>query len=533
MKKFIFCISLTLIGYSVLVAHSNDDIKEMSKLIEASNKISSMYVDKVDEHKLVENAISGILNNLDPHSIYIPREEVKKMNEPLVGNFDGIGVQFQIISDTVYVEQTISGGPSEKVGILPGDRIITVNDSSIVGKNVTTTYITEKLRGKKGTKVNVKIIRREQENPLDFVITRDKIPLVSIDASYMIEPTIGYIKLSKFSETSKAEFETAFRKLQKQGMKDLILDLGNNGGGYLKTATQIADEFLKSGQLIVYTKNRNEDRDNYKASSHGYFEEGRLVILVNAFTASASEILSGAIQDWDRGLIVGQRTYGKGLVQQPVFLSDGSMMRLTTARYYTPSGRCIQRSYKDGIEKYKEEVIKRYNDGELAKEDEIHFPDSLKKETMISHRNVYGGGGIMPDYYVPVDTSYESNYLTELINKGTLYSFTSQCIEKYGKIWKNKYSNCQSFIKEFEVADTLLDKLNKQALKEKIKYNENDFKKSKQFLMLQIKALFARHLWGPNEYFEVTNQDNRICQKALEILNTKGKYDSLLNHQSK
>lgn len=505
---------------------------QYGKLFEATARIRTLYVDTVNENKLQEDAIIGMLQKLDPHSTYIPKEEVKEMNEPLVGSFEGIGVQFQMLEDTLFVEQTISGGPSEKVGILPGDRIVFVNDSCIAGVKMSTPKIMKRLRGKKGTEVAIKVLRRGNKELIDFKIIRDKIPLFSVDAAYMIAPEIGYIKLNKFSATSKNEFDEAFDKLQKQGMTSLIFDLQTNGGGYLQTAYQLADDFLSNKQMIVYTEGR-ADRMNYVASGKGKFEQGKLIFLVNEYSASASEILSGAVQDWDRGLIVGRRTYGKGLVQQPVSLSDGSLIRLTTARYYTPAGRCIQKPYSEGVEKYKQDVVERYNRGELNNEDSIHFPDSLRKETLILKRTVYGGGGIMPDYFVPLDTSFNSPYLTKIVAKGVVNEFASKYFEKHKDEMTKAYPNFEPYNANFVIPEAGLQELIALATAEKIPFNQTEFDKSKQFLKTQLKALFARRIWDLNAFYQVMNTENEACKKALEILTSPGLYESILNKKKK
>ncbi|MDR1678658.1 MAG: S41 family peptidase [Prevotellaceae bacterium] len=530
MKKNI--ILALLIVYSSSIFSQNK--LEFIKLLEASMKIKTLYVDTINNDKMMESAIKGILESLDPHSVYIPKEEVKKMNEPLVGNFEGIGVQFQMLDDTLFVENTITDGPSERVGILPGDRIVAVNDSSIAGQKMTTTDIMKRLRGKKGTTVSVKVLRRGIPELIDFKITRDKIPLYSVDASYMATPTIGYIKLSKFSATSEKEFDAAFRKLQKQGLKDLILDLQSNGGGYLQTAIELADKFLGGKQLIVYTKGRNDKQTNYIASSRGEYRNGRLILLIDEYSASASEILSGAVQDWDRGIIVGRRSYGKGLVQQPINLSDGSIIRLTTSRYYTPSGRSIQRPYKDkSVSNYRHDVVERYNRGELMQEDSIHFPDSLRRQTLVLKRPVYGGGGIMPDIFVPLDTSYTSKYLTNIVAKGIVNSFASKFIEAHETELKKQYPSFEKFDAHFEVTDSILRQLVKTAENEKVEFDQEGFQRSKQFLAIQLKALFARRLWSINEFYQVYNTENEICKKAIEILSTPDMYENVLRKTEK
>ena len=528
MKKLVLSVAIFLFAVEFISFAQGEKNTGFNKLLEASTKIKAFYVDTINNDKMMENAITGILQNLDPHSVYIPKDEVLKMNEPLVGNFDGIGVQFQMIDDSLFVEQTIAGGPSEKVGVLPGDRIVRVNDSLIAGVKMSTMDIMKKLRGKKGTAVVIKVARRGVSELIDFKIIRDKIPLYSIDASYMTTPNIGYIKLSKFSATSEKEFTEAFKKLKKQGMKSLILDLQSNGGGYLQTATELADEFLGAGQLIVYTKGRT-GQINYMASNKGNYQQGKLILLVDEYSASASEILSGAIQDWDRGLVVGRRSYGKGLVQQPVSLSDGSMIRLTTARYYTPSGRCIQRPYKDeGIDKYKNEVVERYNRGELTSADTIHFPDSLRKATLVLKRPVYGGGGIMPDYFVPLDTTFNSKYLMKIVAKGVLNSFASKYLEAHETQMKADYPSFEKFNAQFTVTDAILKELITAGESEKIPFDEAQYTKSKHFIAVQLKALFARRLWDMNEFYQIINAENDACQKAVEILTKPGMYESVL-----
>ncbi len=531
MKKLLLSIgilSFSFCSFAQLMSlfESKSDMQNINRIIEASVKIQQLYVDSVSSDEMAENAIKGILEKLDPHSVYIPKDEVKKANEQLVGNFEGIGVQFQILDDTLFVEQTISGGPSEKVGILPGDRIVTVNDSTIAGVKLTNLDVMKKLRGKKGTSVNVKVLRRGNPDLLSFKIIRDKIPLFSVDASYMATPSIGYIKLNRFSATSKDEFDKAFDELKAQGMKDLIFDLQSNGGGYLKTAIDLADEFLADKKMIVYTKGRSENNDQTKfiASSKGKFETGRIVVLVDEYSASASEIISGAIQDWDRGLIIGRRTYGKGLVQQQIPMSDGAMMRLTTARYYTPAGRCIQKPYKEGIEKYKHDLIDRYNRGELSSADSIHFPDSLKRYTLNLHRPVYGGGGIMPDIFIPIDTTHLTKYLKKIVSKGIVNSFSSKYFETHADEWKVKYPTYKIFSEQFTVSDEILNELTDAATKDEVEFVKDDFEKSKAFLSMELKALFARRLWGLSEFYQEINTTNDTYKKAIEVLEKENEY---------
>lgn len=493
----------------------------MRKLQMAEFAISRFYVDKVDENKLVEEAIIKMLAELDPHSTYSNPEEVKKLNEPLQGNFEGIGVQFQMIEDTLLVVQPVSGGPSEKVGILAGDRIVAVNDSAIAGVKMSTEEIMKRLRGPKGSKVDLTVVRRGVQDPLVFTVKRDKIPIHSMDAAYLIEPKVGYIRINRFGATTFEEFKGAMKNLQKQGMKDLILDLQGNGGGYLNAAIDLANEFLGQKELIVYTEGRATKRSNFYAKGNGAFQNGRLVVLVDEYTASASEIVSGAVQDWDRGVIVGRRSFGKGLVQRPIDLPDGSMIRLTIARYYTPAGRCIQKPY-DGDTDYNKDLIDRFNRGELMNADSIHFPDSLKVQTKKLGRTVYGGGGIMPDYFVPIDTTLYTDYHRNLVAKGVVIKCTMRFIETHRKELVRKYKSFESFNDKFSVDEPTMTLLREMGEKEGVKWNEAQYQKSLPLIKTQLKALIARDLWDMNEYYRVMNTTNESVLKALDILHSGG-----------
>lgn len=514
----------------------------MRKLQMAEYAISNLYVDNVDEDKLVEEAIIKMLAQLDPHSVYSDAEEVKKMNEPLQGNFEGIGVQFQMAEDTLLVIQPVSNGPSEKVGILAGDRIVAVNDTSIAGVKMSTEDIMLRLRGPKGSVVNLSIIRQGVKDPLIFKVTRDKIPIFSLDAAYMIEPKIGYIRINRFGATTAEEFVKAMKDLQSKGMKDLILDLQGNGGGYLNAAIDLANEFLGKKELIVYTEGRKEQRSEFFAKGTGGFREGRLAVLVDEYSASASEIVAGAIQDWDRGVVVGRRSFGKGLVQRPVDLPDGSMIRLTIARYYTPTGRCIQKPYESMTEanltgrkatddnnatKYNHELIDRYSRGEMMSADSIHFPDSLKNQTKKLNRTVYGGGGIMPDYFVPIDTTLYTDYHRNLVAKGVIFKLTMKYIEAHRKELQKKYKSFNTFNEKFEVDHEQLKMMRELADKEKIEFNQEQYDKSLPLIKTQLKALIARDLWDMNEYFQVMNTTNQNVERALEILKS-GEYEKML-----
>ncbi len=489
--------------------------------------ISNLYVDEVDEDKLVEEAIIHLLENLDPHSTYLNAAEVKKMNEPLQGNFEGIGIQFNLADDTLMVIQPVSGGPSEKAGILAGDRIVTVNDTLIAGVKMSTEDIMSRLRGPKNTKVRLKVIRRGVKEPLDFTLTRDEIPLYSLDASYMLREKTGYIRVNRFGATTSEEFRKALAALQKEGMQDLVLDLQGNGGGYLNAAIDMANEFLEKDQLIVYTEGRRSPRSDFFAKGTGAFRKGRLVVLVDEFSASASEIVTGAVQDWDRALVVGRRSFGKGLVQRPVDLPDGSMIRLTVARYYTPAGRCIQKPYED-IGKYNDDLIERYNKGEMMSADSIHFPDSLKFRTHRLGRVVYGGGGIMPDYFVPVDTTLYTPYHRRLRDKGVLMEHHYHAVDAHRREWMATYRTLDDFYQHFEVDASLLDELVATGREMGIECNdEEEFARTLPLLTLQMKALIARALWGMDAYYQVINDANASIRKAVELL-AQPDFDALL-----
>lgn len=503
---------------ALLVSAQNKILNSPARKLQlAEFAIANLYVDDVDEDKLVEDAIINMLEELDPHSTYSDAEEVKKLNEPLVGNFDGIGVQFNMATDTLFIIQPVSGGPSEKVGILAGDRIIEVNDTVIAGVKMSTEEIMRRLRGPKGTKVNLKIMRRGVSGLLPFTVKRDKIPVYSLDASYMMNKTTGYIRISRFAATTAEEFEKALHDLQKKGMRNLILDLQGNGGGYLNAAIEIANHMLQKGELIVYTEGKRNPRTEFNARGNGDFRDGKLVVLVDEFSASASEIVTGAIQDWDRGTVVGRRTFGKGLVQRPIDLPDGSMIRLTVARYYTPSGRCIQKPY-ESIEQYNKDLIERYNRGEMLSADSIHFPDSLKAKTLKLGHTVYGGGGIMPDYFVPIDTTYYTDYYLALRDKGAIVQENLKLIDAHRSEWKEKYKTFERFNKRFEVSDEMLEDLISLGKTLGAEFKEDEYKTALPLIKIQLKALIARDLWDMNEYFQVINSINNTVQKGLELI---------------
>lgn len=498
------------------------DKEAVLKYITAMAYIENLYVDSVDTQKMTEASLRGMLEDMDPHSTYATPKEVKAFNEPLQGTFDGIGVQFNILEDTLVVIQPVINGPSEKVGIVAGDRIITVNDTSIAGVKMSKEEIMKRLRGPKGTNVKLGIIRSGIKDMLYFNVTRDKIPVKSIDAVYMIRPQIGYIRIGSFGATTHAEFVEGLKDLKKKGMRDLIIDLEDNGGGYLQAAVDIANEFLAADELIVYTKGRVIQRQEFRAKGNGMMKEGRVVILTNEFTASAAEIVSGAIQDQDRGIIVGRRTFGKGLVQRPVDLPDGSMIRLTVAHYYTPSGRCIQKPYKKGEkEAYAHDLDNRFKHGEFTNADSIHFADSLRFETLKKQRPVYGGGGIMPDYFVPLDTTRYTTFHKQLAAKQIIINANLKYMDKNRAQFKKLYKTFDEFNEKYQVPESYLNSIFEEGKKKNIEpKDEKDKEKTLAYLRPQLKALIARDLWDLTEYFRVWNENSDIVNKALEVLET-------------
>lgn len=520
MKKnitFIFIFSLILAGAVSLARNNNPQ----EKLRWAEMAISQFYVDTINEDKLVEDAIRGMLENLDPHSVYSSPEETKELNEPLQGNFSGIGITFNMAEDTLYVIQTVSGGPSEKVGILAGDRIIAVNDSSIAGMKMKNTDIMKRLRGPKGTVVDVTVLRGNETIP--FRITRDDIPIHSVDAAYMVNPTTGYIRLNKFSADTPAEVRKALRDLKEEGMENLILDLTDNGGGYLQAAVEMLGEFLEPGSLAVYTEGLNSPRSNSVArpgaGKEPLFGDGRLVVMLNQYSASASEITAGAIQDWDRGLIVGRRSYAKGLVQRPFMLPDESMIRLTIAHYYTPTGRDIQKPYEKGDKKaYERDIDDRFKSGELMHEDSIKYIDSLKVQTIKNRRDIYGGGGIYPDKFVPLDTSENTKYYRNIVAKGILNRYVIRYVDTHRADLLKKYKTGDQFVNKFEVTNDMLKAVCEMGDADKVEFNEEEFNRSKPLFKMIIKALIGRDVYDSATYFKVFNQHDPIFKEAVRLI---------------
>ena len=521
MKKIVtvLCMAILLMpAFAQKKAGMDIDVEQVRKLQIAQLAITSLYVDSVDQKKLVESAINGILEKLDPHSSYSNPEETKKMNEPLEGNFEGIGVQFNVLEDTLVVIQPTAKGPSEKAGIVAGDRIVKVDGQPIAGVKMSRDSIMKKLRGPKGTKVALSVVRRGVSEEMIFNVVRDKIPVNTIDAIYMIAPKIGYIHLDRFGATSGKEVHEAIKRLQAQGMQSLIFDLQMNGGGYLGAANEVASEFLKTGDLVVYTDGRATPRQTLTATGGGLFNKGKLMVLVDEYTASAAEIVSGAIQDHDRGTIIGRRTFGKGLVQRPIDLPDGSMIRLTVSHYYTPSGRCIQKPYEKGkIKEYQKDVLNRLNHGELTSVDSIHLDSTKTYKTLVKKRTVYGGGGIMPDIFVPLDTTQYSSYYRTINRNNIINEAVLKFVDENRKKLEKAYPVFQKYLDEYEVPERLIEQIIATAKKKKIEPKDDQEKKEAiEDLHFMLKGLIAYNVWDRSEYFQYINQRNDIVKKALE-----------------
>ncbi|MBR1631461.1 MAG: S41 family peptidase [Paludibacteraceae bacterium] len=530
MKRFVIIIAtaLTWLNASAIVTKGQNQpqISGSLKVGYALAAIEARYVDPVNISELAETAIRSMLKELDPHSAYMTAEEQKRANEPLEGNFDGIGVQFQLLEDTLYVVQTISGCPAEKVGVRAGDRIVTIDGENVAGIGLTNTDVLKKLRGPRGTAVMVGVLRQNVKELIDFKITRDKIPIHSVDASYVAAPNIGYIKLNNFGATTIQEFKQAWKKLQSQGAESLVLDLQGNGGGYLSAAIDLVDEFLDKNKVVVYTEGEHQPRTDYDATSRGDLEKIRLVVLVDEYSASAAEITAGAIQDWDRGVIVGRRTFGKGLVQAQMPLPDGSVIRLTTSRYYTPSGRCIQKPYK-GVD-YAKDLEERYKRGEFMHADSIHLPDSLRYLTKRTSRTVYGGGGIMPDVFIPADTSSYSGYQRQLFAKGVINKFVTQYIDANRQQLLSRYADFEAYQAGFDITDKMTKTIIELGEKEKIAYDEVGYTRSLGNIKMVVKALIARDLYENQCYFRIINTQDQSLLKAIEILQSRREYERLL-----
>ncbi len=520
--SFLFIVPVSLVEAQESVQKNQLKFGRLLRLVDG------YYVDSTNVDELTEKAIVHLLSELDPHSVYISKEEVDKANEKLVGNFEGIGISFNIFKDTLLVTTTISGGPSEKVGLRAGDRIIEVDEKMIAGIGLKNSDVFDLLRGDKGTRVDLKILRKNNRELLDFTIIRDKIPIFSLDASYMLDESTGIIKLNKFSATTTEEFTTAINQLKKENLKNLILDLRGNGGGYLKTAIEISDQFLKDNDLVVYTSGENEAKREYKASSKGSFENGNLVVLIDESSASASEIVSGAVQDWDRGIIIGRRSFGKGLVQKPFYLTDGSMVRLTTAHYYTPSGRCIQKPYEDGLKEYRQDYVHRMTSGEMFSADSIEFDELQKHKTLVNGRNVFGGGGVMPDIFIPMDTSSHYQYVNKLRRKNIVNNFVLDYVDSNREDLKSKYPEFAQFEKNFVVSSDMIDDIVARGEKEEIEKEEESLAFTENSIKKEIKAFIARDIFSRNDLYKVYFKDDETILEALKVIKNQKEYNSLL-----
>jgi carboxyl-terminal processing protease len=519
---------LVLIFSFLSIDHARSQSQEVrdqvQKLVALYQLVDYAYIDSVEMEKLVDNAIIETLKELDPHSSFIPKKDIDRAEEPLRGSFEGIGITFQLFRDTILVIAPIPGGPSEKLGIMPGDRIIRINDTAAYGEKINNQYVMDRLRGEKGTSVAVSIYRKGKEGLIDYTIVRDKIPINSIDAIFMASPETGYIKLNRFSATSVDEFSEAVDRLRGEGMENLILDLRGNSGGYLGAAIDLADQFLPGGSLIVYTEGLKSPQQKYWATPGGSFLTGRLAVLIDEGSASASEIVAGAVQDWDRGLIIGRRSFGKGLVQRPFPLPDGSVIRLTTARYHTPTGRSIQKPYDNGVEDYYLDVYKRMKHGELVNPDSISFPDSLMYMTP-AQRVVYGGGGIMPDIFIPWDSTWISDYYTELRRKGVLNQFTVQYVNDHREQILDKYPAVKEYKEGFMLDEKFMDGFIRFAEDMEVPFDEDGYKTSETFLKYQIKAWMARNLWDVSASYEVFSDNDDGYLKALEVMKDDSLFD--------
>ncbi len=545
------CLSAVSFAQVTLQTEPKRKYDQAEKFTEVLNLVRTYYTDTVNEEKLVEDAIKKTLEDLDPHSSYVAAKDVKRSEEQLVGNFEGVGITFQILKDTIMVLEVIPGGPSEKVGLHAGDKIIKVNDTIVAGVKIENEGVIKKLRGPKGTKVRVTMMRQGETGLIDFNITRDKIPIYSITASYMVQPGVGYIRLERFSATSLQEFSQAVDKLRAQGMKDLIFDLQSNVGGYLYTAVDMCNQFLGDNKLIVYTQGVHSNYQPYFSNNHGFYKEGKIVVMIDEGSASAAEILSGCIQDNDRGLLVGRRTFGKGLVQKPFTLSDGSQLKLTTAHYYTPSGRCIQKPYGLGNKDYRDDYKERLESGELFGKDTFKFADSLHYHTA-NGRDVYGGGGVLPDFFVPYDTSANSPLFNQLIRKGVENKFCLDYVDRNRAELNHLYPSADSFFNYYEIDTIVLAKyvaaaVADSAIKLKPGLNpktfwqyfgavkndtvinfERDFAKSEKLIKARLKATIGRNLYDAGMFYRVINsQVNNVFTKALEVITNPAKFDVL------
>ena len=530
MKNIRFAL-LLIVGVALLASAQRRPSAAMTKLMNAEYFISNMYVDTVNDNQLVEGAIRGMLESLDPHSSYTDAKETKELEEPLQGEFEGIGITFNMKQDTLYVIQTVPGGPSDRVGILAGDRIVTVNDSLIAGQKMKNSDIMRRLRGKKGTKVNVQVKRGSSKQLIDFTITRDKIPMHSVDAAYMLDERTGYVRISRFGAKTHNEMVEAMDKLVNEGMQQVIIDLSDNGGGFLNAAVDMCNEFMERGQMIVYTQGEHAPRSEASARGNGKYSSMPVVVIVNQYSASASEIFSGAMQDWDRGVIVGRRTFGKGLVQRPFRFDDGSMIRLTVARYYTPSGRCIQKPYTKGDKKaYEDDINDRVKDGELYNIDSVRVDQSQRYLTLKNKRPIYGGGGILPDVFVPVDTAEYSVYYRDLMAKGVFNQFAVEYVDQHRAELKTRFATVEDFDRFFNLGEAEMQRFIAIGEAEKVKHNPEQYATSQNLMRMVIKGLIARDIYSdPSAYTKVINHRNRDLDAALNVINDPTEYQRCLH----
>ncbi len=527
MRFFLFFAAF-LLTYSS--AQSQMDDPELDKVRLSWQLISTFYVDSVDTHEMAEEAIKGMLEKLDPHSVYIPAEEVEAMNEPLDGNFEGIGIEFMILKDTLMVVATISGGPSEKVGLMAGDRIVVIDGENVAGIGLANSDVFDMLRGPKGSEVRVKVLRDSQL--LEFTIERDKIPIFSIEATYLMSRKTGYIKISRFAQSTHREFIKALRELKGKGIDNLVLDLRGNGGGYLKAALDIADEFIDGERLLLYTDGMAIPRSEYHSRTGQLWEKGNLVILIDEGSASASEIVAGAVQDWDRGVIMGRRSFGKGLVQRPFSLPDGAEIRLTIAKYYTPSGRSIQKSYDEGLADYHGEIFERFQHGEMMHSDSIDMPDSLTYNTLRTERKVFGGGGIMPDIFIPMDTAYYTPYYRDLVASGSVNRLVMDKLDVNRDEWLTEYASYADFNKRFVVPGEYIEQLTRRAEDAGVEMNEEQLEISLDWLKLQMKALIARNLWSTSEYYQTLNPGLPFFETVIKVIEDQATYQKVFGYDN-
>jgi carboxyl-terminal processing protease len=526
-STFAIVLATIIVSVNALSQSVNDEILKFGRTL---GLIESFYVDTVNINKITENAIIDMLRNLDPHSTYTSAKDVREMREQMRGNFEGIGIQFDVLRDSIIVVEPIAGGPSEKVGLRAGDRIVVIDNEKVTGIGLTTSGVRSRLLGARGTRVNVSVYRKGEKELLDFVITRDRIPIYSLDAAYMLNNNAGYIKLSRFAATTEREFSEAVAKLEKSGMQHLVIDLRGNGGGYMAEATKIAEKFFADKNLLVYISGRRTVRQNFESKGNGNLASMRVVVLTDETSASASEILSGALQDWDRGVVIGRRTFGKGLVQNEFNLTDGSMIRLTIARYYTPTGRSIQSAYDEGYDKYFENFFRRYTDGEMLTADSIHIPDSLKFNTLINKRIVYGGGGIVPDVFVAADTTFNTQYLRRLANRGVFRSFAVDYLDKNREQLIDKYKEFSDYKNNFQFSQEDITDFIAKGEADGVRYNESQFNISKDEILLILKGSLASILWQTSEFVQIINQNDKMVEKALQVISDVKVYNELLGY---